>query len=124
MYDTELPFGAAKSPHIFQRLSSAVCRIFYHLYAFTAIAYLDDFLIFGDTYEQCNRALLLMISLLRCLGFCINWNKVVGPTTRITFLGVNIDTVNMSLSLPSEKLTEFTDLLHVFLLKSGLVVNS
>lgn len=39
LYDTKLPFGAAKSPQIFQRLSSAVCRILQKEYGYTAIAY-------------------------------------------------------------------------------------
>ena len=30
-----------------------------------------------------------------------------GPSTRLTFLGIEIDTSNMSLRLPSEKLTSF-----------------
>lgn len=32
MYDTKLLFGSAKIPHIFQRLSSAVCRILKNAY--------------------------------------------------------------------------------------------
>ena len=115
MYDAKLPFGASKSPQIFQRLSSAVCRIFFHMYNYVAIAYLDDYLIFGETYEVCNDAQIKLIALLRRLGFSINWNKVVGPSTCLTFLGVQIDTISMSLSLPSDKLCEFSDLLCSFM---------
>ena len=57
MYDTGLPFGAAKSPQIFQRLSSAICRIFKKMNDYTAIAYLDDFLIFGKYFAECSRAI-------------------------------------------------------------------
>ena len=45
-----------------------------------------------------------LMTLLRELGFAINYNKVVGPTTRLTFLGIEIDTVDFNLSLPPEKL--------------------
>ena len=45
-------------------------------------------------------ALNLVISLLRKLGFHINWKKVTDPGTKIVFLGVKIDSVNMCLRLP------------------------
>jgi len=47
-----------------------------------------------------------LISLLRKLGFHINWSKVEGPTQTLTFLGIHIDAVNMCLTLPREKLLE------------------
>ena len=40
------------------------------------------------------------------LGFNINWNKVVDPTTKLTFLGIEIDSVEMCLRLPEEKLIQ------------------
>lgn len=40
---------------------------------------------------------------LRELGFAINYSKIVGPTKRITFLGVEIDTETLTLGLPEEK---------------------
>ena len=53
--------------------------------------YLDDFLLIAPTLEECATALSTLIGLLRYLGFCINWDKVVDPITRITFLGIEID---------------------------------
>lgn len=49
--------------------------------------------------------LLCLIRMLRNLGFNISWKKVVGPTQRITFLGVDMDTRDSTLSLGEEKLT-------------------
>ena len=46
MFDSRLPFGVSKSPQIFQRLSSAVCRILKQKYNYKVIAYLDDFFAF------------------------------------------------------------------------------
>ena len=43
MYDTKLPFGAAKSPQIFQRLSSAVFRILKKMYGYTLMIILMTF---------------------------------------------------------------------------------
>jgi hypothetical protein len=81
LYDAKLPFGAAKSPGIFQRISSCVCRIVKAKYDITAIVYIDDFLIIEDTFEKCLNSLQILIRTLRLLGFDINWNKVEGPAS-------------------------------------------
>ncbi len=114
MYDTKLPFGASKSPSIFQTLTSAVCRIMKFHYGVVVIAYLDDFLIIADTKVDCTLALLQLCQTLRYLGFRINWNKVEGPAQQLTFLGVLIDTSAMTLSLPPTKVTELQNVLELF----------
>ena len=48
LYDCRLPFGAAKSPEIFHRLTQAITRMM-ERWGFTVLAYLDDFLIIADT---------------------------------------------------------------------------
>lgn len=78
------------------------------------VVYIDDFLIVTPTYEQCNEALHVLIRLLRKLGFCISWPKVVGLTQRITFLGVVIDTVASTLSLGADKLRKLDQELNAF----------
>jgi len=98
-YDTKLPFGASKSPSIFQSLLSAVCRIM-KLHNVIVIAYLDDFLIIDESYDKCRNSLQKLLEILRLLGFHINYDKIVRPTQRLVFLGVLIDTVEMTLSLP------------------------
>ena len=55
-----------------------------------------------------------LINLLRKLGFNISWHKVVGPTQRITFLGVDIDTRNSTLSLGNDKLQQLEQQLQQF----------
>ncbi|XP_033762030.1 uncharacterized protein LOC117343680 [Pecten maximus] len=114
MYDTKLPFGASKSPQIFQTLTSAVCRMLKCKYGFLAIAYLDDFLVFGKTYDECFKAMVKLVQLLRILGFAINWSKLEGPTQEIVFLGVLINTVSMTFSLSRDKLVSFYEILMNF----------
>lgn len=117
MFDCRLPFGVSRSPQIFQRLSAAVCRILKTRFGFTVIAYLDDFLIVEQSADRCRLALNTLLSVLRKLGFSINWSKLVGPTTRLVFLGVVIDSVKMTLELPDDKLCEFTNLLRTYVTK-------
>ena len=78
---------------------------------FTVLAYLDDFLIIADTKVACQHAYKELIKLLGDLGFQINWDKVVGPCQRLTFLGIEIDTVRRQLTLPKSKLCELRLLL-------------
>ena len=103
--DTMLPFGASKSPEIFQRLSSAVTRMMCKR-GFTVISYLDDFLVIEADQKGCIEAHNILLALLQDLGFVINWDKVVPACQRITFLGIEIDSVNRVLSLPLVKLNE------------------
>ena len=46
-----------------------------------------------------------LIAILRELGFHINYNKVVGLSQKLPFLGIELDTVTMSISLPADKLS-------------------
>ena len=113
--DTRLCFGAKLSPGIFHRLTQVVKRMMGRRGYDLLIVYLDDFLIIADSKEKCAAALNCLIQLLRKLGFAIHWGKVVDPTTRITFLGIELDSVSMSLSLPTNKLDTFKQELKEFL---------
>ena len=66
---------------------------------------LDDFLMFGEpSSPKC--AAVLGRALARCatLGVPVAPGKTEGPETRLVFLGIQIDSVVMSLSLPHAKL--------------------
>lgn len=102
--DTRLPFGAKLAPSIFHRLSTAVQRIMKRKGFINIVAYLDDFFICYPTFNECAEALRVLISLVRKLGFMVNWNKVVDPCHHITFLGIDIDSRTMQLELSPEKL--------------------
>lgn len=117
LYDSALPFGARKSPGIFHRLTQSVTRMMKRR-GFTVIAYLDDFLLIAPNREKCLAGLDALISLLRMLGFSIAWNKTVGPTQALVFLGIHIDTVSMTLQLPTEKVSQLKCLLASFATKS------
>ncbi|CAG2233179.1 unnamed protein product [Mytilus edulis] len=67
-----------------------------------------------DTMFNCNRGLHLLIRTLRELGYNINWSKVEGPAQRITFLGIIIDTRELTLTMPPEKQSDFYNLLLSF----------
>ena len=107
--DTRLPFGAKNSCTIFNSLTQAVRHIVEREGQVQLIAYLDDFLIIGRSYEDCQRGMNSLIKTLRKLGFSINYGKVVGPAQTITFLGVEINTSEYTLSLPEDRLKHLVD---------------
>jgi len=102
-YDTKLPFGASKSPEIFNKLSKSVVRMMKRR-GFVVISYMDDFLVISQTKAQCYNGFNELKSLLLNLGFQINYEKVVAPCQKLTFLGIEIDSKLRTLSLPQEKL--------------------
>ena len=119
MRDTKLCFGARLSPGIFHRLTQAAKRMMARRGYDLVVVYLDDFLIISQSKIECQKAMSILIQLLRKLGFSIHWGKVVDPTTKITFLGIELDSVEMMLRLPDEKLQSFTQELRVSYIASA-----
>ncbi len=78
----------------------------------TCVVVLDDFLVAGQSFTEVIEALNCLIQLLRSLGFRINWNKVVGPTQDIVFLGVRIMTLQNRLHLDPAKESELQSLVN------------
>ena len=78
------------------------------------IVYLDDFLIIGATRELCQLAYDTLLQLLLDLGFSISYHKLVAPTQRLTFLGVQLDTAACTMTLPADKLAELLELVLEF----------
>ena len=69
--------------------------------------YLDNFTIIGaPVSSECARSLEILLDACRELGIPVAIHKCTGPTTRLVFLGILIDTVKMEISLPHEKLEQ------------------
>ena len=115
--DTRLPFGGKRSPEILNRLTQAVRGIMAKKGFEAIVVYLDDVLVIGESMEACQAAFDSLLSLLQNLGFRINWQKVVYPTQRLVFLGVLLDTVQCSMSLPEIKLMALKSYLLEFSLR-------
>ena len=121
-FDKCLPFGASISCALFEKFST-----FLHWAVQTSnpsdsepeiIHYLDDFLFGGkaDT-EQCDVVLQTFRKVCSNLGVPIAEDKTEGPCTRLTFLGIEIDTEEMVLRLPRDKLDELKSQLQNMLTK-------
>ena len=106
LYDTRLPFGASESVGTFHRITQSITRMMSHKTSCTVLCYLDDFLLVSDTKQACQESMNKLLNLLSNLSFTINWDKVVRPSQRVTFLGISLDSVIGTMSIPTGKLLE------------------
>ena len=89
--ETRLPFGLSSAPGITDRFTSAIVRLM-RSKGYTVIGYLDDFLLIGNSYEECLEAHEFLIWLLGDLGLPVSLDKCELPRRTIVFLGVELST--------------------------------
>ena len=104
--DTALPFGLRSAPKIFSAVADGLAWILGSRGISGQLHYLDDFLFLGPPDSPaCATFLRQAIETCKELGVPVAHHKSEGPATCLTFLGIQIDTVSMQLSLPRSKLS-------------------
>ena len=107
--DAVLPFGLRSAPKIFNTVADALEWVVRRDGVREVFHYLDDFLVLGHPNSaECGHNLAKLLQWSQWLGFPIAFEKVEGPLTRMTFLGIEIDADAMVLRLPQEKLLALT----------------
>ena len=118
--DTVLPFGLRSAPKIFNAVADAVEWIVCQQGVSMVFHYLDDFLIVGNPHtKDCTVQLSVLREVFEHLGIPVAMEKLEGPATVLTFLGIEIDTKEMILRLPITKLVELQDLVTSWLGKKS-----
>lgn len=80
------------------------------------IHYLDDFLLIGALdLHQCSESMTVLLRVLEQLGVTVAWDKLEGPTPRLTFLGFELNYIAWEIRLPRDKLKELRDLVNGWL---------
>ena len=101
---TCLPFGLSTAPYVFTKLTKPVAAYLRKL-GFQSVVYLDDWLLFGKSFADCQRNVLETRALLSFLGFIFNDNKsALDPSHRCKFLGFIYDSLRMTVELTEEKI--------------------
>ena len=99
--DTRLPFGGRSSPYIFNSLAQLLCWIFSYVGGVALIIhYLDDFFCANASEEECASDRDRVSDLCGFLGVPLAPEKIIGPAQILTFLGIQIDSLTMSIELP------------------------
>ena len=103
-----LCFGLGPAPRIFTKTSKVLISLTMRL-NIKIVIYLDDILLLGRSINDVLIETDIVIFLLQHLGFVINLKKsILTPQQKIEFLGLLVDSLNMSLSLTPEKLMKVT----------------
>ena len=110
--DAALPFGLRSAPKIFSGVADSLLWILHSKGTKLSLHYLDDFLLLGPPDSPaCAEALHIFQALCEELGVPIAEEKTEGPSTTLTFLGIEIDTAFLQLRLPQDKLHKLMVLL-------------
>ena len=98
-----LPFGLGPAPRMFTKLMKVPIFLLRRL-GIRIIIYLDDMWIVGSSIQEITMARDTTIFLLESLGLVINWEKSsLTALPSCEFLGVIINSLMMSISLPVTK---------------------
>ena len=99
-----LPFGASISCKIFQCFSDALAHITKFKTGQNSITnYLDNFLFVAYTKLLCNSMIQTFLDICETVGVPIVEEKTEWANTLIIFLGILLNGVHMTLSVPEEK---------------------
>ena len=102
--DKNLPFGTRHGSQFFQHMSDAV-RYIMRQRGFDILNYIDDCLGFGVP-SVAKKSFDALSDVLSDLGLTISQKKLVPPSTKTTCLGIEINTVLGTLSIPEDKFAQ------------------
>ena len=96
LYRHMFALWAYSAPFLFNQVAEAVQWILQHNYGLERlIHYLDDYLLVGPpATPSCGRQLTTFLEVCQHLGVPVAHDKVEGPSTTMTFLGLEIDTIH------------------------------
>ena len=108
--DRALPFGLRSAPKIFTAVADALAWSLHAGGIRFVLHYLDDFLFIGapNSLEATHAAQLATITFAD-LGVPVAVHKTEGPSSCVTFLGIQVDTDKGQLRFPWEKLQRVRD---------------
>ena len=99
--DGSLPFGFRLRSGFFERYSDAIRFIMKKHNHNALLNYIDD-LIYIGLPSKIYQSYHFLLSLLKDLGLEVSDSKLVPPSTCVTCLGIQVDTVNKMLSIPQK----------------------
>ena len=108
--DMCIPFGTKHGTQFFQHCSNAVFFIM-HQNGHKIVGCIDDYVGFGDP-SKARASFVFLHALLGRLGLTLTSKKIVPPSTKVTYLGIEIDTVAGSVSISEEKLQKISELVQ------------
>ncbi len=115
--DRSLIMGQRSAAFCCQSVSNAIVYI-YKKFGFSLVAYIDD-LASAESWDKASTAFDCLGWVLQSCGIEESVAKACSPSTRMTFLGIQIDTVTMTLEVTEERLVEIRELTASWLNKAS-----
>ena len=112
---TCLPNGLSSAPRWYTKLLKPVFSQLRNL-GFISVYYLDDTWLMGRSKEECELNVNHTMEILRKAGFLINVQKSqLEPKQTIAFLGFELNSRSMTVSLPADKRFDILNLCQILL---------
>ncbi len=109
-----LPFGLSLSPLVCTKVAEAAL-VPLREQGVRSLNYLDDWLILAQSRDQLCEHRDLLLSYLSQLGLQVNWEKSkLSPMQRISFLGMELDSVSQTAHLTQERAQSVLNCLNTF----------
>lgn len=110
-YERVLPFGLKSSCRKWELYATALHYFLQKIIGIEGIVhYIDDFLFVVESKGKAETLLTEALALCARLGLPMAAAKTEGPTHKLTFLGIDLDTEAMTATLPAEKLAALRQL--------------
>ena len=120
--DKCLPFGASISCSHFQKFSNAVAYIVCHRTGKEVINYLDDYLSAALLKLICNGQVDGFLQVCTTIRFPVALEKTFWGITRLVLLGMLLDTVAQTVSIPCDKVIKGKKLIQEIMCKRKITV--
>ena len=115
--NTRLPFGLRSAPNIFNKFADLICWILHNNTQIQNIIHYSDDYFNGSppNIRTATNELSLIKQTFQHLNVPIATEKISGPSTTITYLGIQIDSHTQTISLPQEKINDLATMLPSWL---------
>ena len=113
--DVAVPFGVRWGAAACQRTTNAVCFMHNKRGGHTSMPYIDDFVGIAKNRDTAQAGFDALHRLLDDLGLQEAPEKATPPTTKMVWIGLEFDTVNMQVKIPENKLQEMAHMTKTWL---------
>nr|GEY48615.1 reverse transcriptase domain-containing protein [Tanacetum cinerariifolium] len=113
-----MPFGLCNAPGTFQR---CIMAIFHYMIEKTMEVFMDDFLVFGNSFQSCFSHLETMLKRCEDTNLCLNWEKSYFMVKKGIVLGHKIS--KEGIEVDKAKVDVITELPHSTTVKARPMTN-
>ena len=107
--DKVLPFGLRSAPKIFTAVADAIQWVLTRHGIPRSLHYLDDYIIVTRDRKEAELQKSTLQTVFDNLGVPLELSKLEGPSTCMTFLGIEVDSGSLQIRLPPEKLERLAE---------------